>query len=45
MDKKTKVFFWVLAIATLVSITLIFNRAFVTKDYEVVEDVPVLGEF
>ena len=45
MDRKTKVFFWVLAIATLVSIILIFNRAFITKDYEIIEDVPEVSQF
>ena len=45
MDRKTKVFFWILAIATVISVALIFNRAFVTKDYEIIEDIPEIGEF
>lgn len=36
MDKKTRIFFGVLTFATLISVALTFNRAFITKDYEII---------
>lgn len=36
MDKKTKIFFGILTFITIVSIALIFNRAFITEDYDIV---------
>ena len=36
MDKKTRIFFGVLAFITIVSVAFIFNRAFITKDYDII---------
>lgn len=37
MDTKSKIFFWILVIAVLISILLTYRRSFITKDYEVIE--------
>lgn len=36
MDKKTRIFFGVLAFAIVVSIILTFNRAFFTRNYDII---------
>jgi hypothetical protein len=35
MNKKSKIFFWVLIILTLLSIFFTFNRSFISKNYEI----------
>ncbi|MFA5791687.1 MAG: hypothetical protein WC884_01475 [Candidatus Paceibacterota bacterium] len=44
MDRKSKVFFLVLIIITLVSILLTFRRAFYTKDYQIITDPDLSSE-
>lgn len=36
MDKKTRIFFGILTIATIVSVFFTFHRAFVSKDYDLI---------
>lgn len=38
MDKKTRIFFTILAIVTILSIIFTYRRAFVTHNYDLISD-------
>lgn len=44
MDRKSKIFLWVLIVITMVSVFLTFRRAFYTKDYKIISSPDILNE-